>query len=104
MYPRNSANPPSIAATVVKASDNSAITSGVAVKYRAAGSTAQGEGGGTLVHNGSGEWRYIPTQAETDVISFSIKFYHADAVGLGPTVNTITDTFDLPSLYARGVW
>ncbi len=88
-YPRNAASPPPLFATVVKAADGAAITSGVAAKYStAAGSQAAGNG--TCRHEGNGQWSYTPTQSETNVIGFGVQFYHADAVGSGPTISAVT--------------
>lgn len=89
MYPKNSASPPKIFATVVKAADGTAITSGVAAKY-STGAGSQAAGGGTCQGEGNGQWSYAPTQAETNVDGFGIQFYHADAVGSGPTVSVVT--------------
>lgn len=89
-YPRNSPNPPPLSATVVSSSDGSPITSGVAAKYAAAGA-AQGAGSGTATHQGNGQWSYLPTQAETAAAGFAIQFYHASAVGTGPTVSVVTE-------------
>lgn len=88
-YPRNAASPPPLFATVVKASDGTAITSAVAAKY-STGAGSQAAGGGTCQHEGNGQWSYTPTQAETNVIGFGVQFYHADAVGLGPTISVVT--------------
>jgi hypothetical protein len=89
-YPKNAASPPPIFATVVKAADGTPITVGVAAKYSVG--AHQGAGGGTLHGEDNGQWSYIPTQAETNVSGFGIQFYHADAVGTGPTVSVVTDT------------
>jgi hypothetical protein len=89
-YPKNAASPPPIFATVVKAADGTPITVGVAAKYSIG--AHQGAGGGTLHGEDNGQWSYIPTQAETNVSGFGIQFYHADAVGTGPTVSVVTDT------------
>jgi hypothetical protein len=101
-YPKNSATPPSISATVVKASDGSAITTGVAAKVTV-GSAAQTDGGGTIAHSGLGEWKYAPLQAETNAASFAVKFYHADAVATGPTCSVVTDDIaaNLATLLSR---
>lgn len=88
-YPRNAASPPPLFATVVKASDGTAITSGVAAKY-STGAGSQAAGGGTCQHEGNGQWSYTPTQGETNVTAFGTQFYHADAVGSGPTISVVT--------------
>jgi hypothetical protein len=89
MYPKNAASPPKIFSTVVKAADGTAITSGVVAKYSTGGGS-QAAGGGTCQHEGNGQWSYAPTQAETNVDGFGVQFYHADAVGTGPTVSVVT--------------
>lgn len=88
-YPKNSASPPKLFATVVKAADGTAITSGVAAKY-STGAGSQAAGGGTCQHEGNGQWSYAPTQAETNVDGFGVQFYHTDAVGSGPNVSVVT--------------
>ena len=89
MYPKNAASPPPIFATVVAAASGDPITSGVTVKYSIAAD--QGAGSGTCRHEGNGQWSYVPTQAETNVSSFGIQFYHIDAVGDGPSVTVCTE-------------
>lgn len=89
MYPKNSASPPKLFATVVKAADGTAITTGVAAKY-STGAGSQAAGSGTCQHEGNGQWSYAPTQSETNVDGFGIQFYHTDAVGSGPTVSVVT--------------
>jgi hypothetical protein len=106
MYPKNLASPPKIFATVVKASDGTAITTSVAAKY-STGAGSQASGGGTCQHEGNGQWSYAPTQGETNVTAFGIQFYHADAVGSGPTVSVVTTTVNattsLPSVDVGGI-
>lgn len=100
-YPRNSASPPPLFATVVKAADGTAVTTAVAAKY-STGAGSQAAGGGTCQHEGNGQWSYTPTQAETNVSAFGIQFYHADAVGLGPTISVVTsaDVVQTGDVYA----
>lgn len=88
MYPKNAVSPPPLFATVVKAADGLPITSGVAAKYSVGAN--QSAGAGTLRHEGNGQHSYVPTQAETNVDGFGVQFYHADAVGTGPTISVVT--------------
>lgn len=88
-YPKNAASPPPLFATVIAAADGAPITSGVAAKY-STGAGSQAAGGGTCQHEGNGQWSYTPMQAETNVNAFGIQFYHADAVGDGPTISVVT--------------
>lgn len=101
-YPKNAASPPALFAGVVNATDGAPITVGVAAKY-STGAGAQAAGLGTCQHEGNGQWSYTPTQAETNVIAFGIQFYHADAVGDGPTISVVTtaDVAQTGDVYAQ---
>ena len=99
-YPKNAATPPALFASVVNATDGAPITSGVAAKY-STGAGSQAAGSGTCQHEGNGTWSYAPTQAETNVVAFGIQFYHADAVGDGPTISVVTGIPQTGDSYAR---
>lgn len=87
-YLRNDSTPLPIKAKAIKASDGSAITTGVTA-YHITGVTRTA-GAGTLTHIANGLWSYTPTQGETNYEEFSIEFYHVDAVGSGPVVQIFT--------------
>lgn len=88
-YLKNNASPLPVKAKVTNATTGAPITSGVAA-YHITGVT-RAAGGGTLAHIASGDWNYIPTQAETNYDEFAIEFYHADAVCEGSIVQVLTD-------------
>jgi hypothetical protein len=92
MYPQNTTSPRGLYAKVIKTTDGSGITSGVAA-YHVQGTT-RAAGGGTLTHIANGLWRYLPTQAEGDYTSFAVEFYHADAIAGGPVVAVVTGSLE----------
>ncbi len=89
MYEKNNSSPASVYAKVVKATDGSAITSGVVAFHIRAG-TRQAVAGTAATHIANGVWRYTPTQAESNYDAFAIEFYHAEAVAGGPLVEIFT--------------
>lgn len=95
-YPKRAITPPPVFAAVV-GTDGNAITSGVTAKYNY--NLTQTDGAGSLSHLGNGDWAYYPTPEEANVNSFSIKFYHASAVGSGPTISIITDELSIRKRY-----
>lgn len=76
-----------VSAVVVSATDGSAITASVAVTVTGDAGT-QGAGAGTLVHEGGGEWSYVPTQAETNFDHIMFKFSATGAIPVGIQVYT----------------
>ena len=76
-----------ISAVVVSATDGSAITASVSVTVTGDAGT-QGAGGGTLAHEGGGEWSYIPTQAETNFDHIMFKFSGGGSIPVGVQVYT----------------
>src|SRR5688572_20715663 len=76
-----------VSAVVVSATDGSPVTASVAVTVTGDAGT-QGAGGGTLAHEGGGEWSYIPTQAETNFDHIMFKFSAAGAISVGIQVYT----------------
>lgn len=77
-----------VSAVVVSATDGSPITASVAVTVTGDAGT-QGAGGGTLVHEGAGEWSYVPTQAETNFDHIMFKFSATGAISVGIQVYTM---------------
>ena len=90
-YKKNDASPVPLFAKVVNASTGAPITSGVTAKHYAADGTQTTGDNSPPDHEGGGEWRYTPSQAETNETTFAVEFYHADAVGDGPSVQVVTD-------------
>ena len=76
-----------VSAVVVSATDGSAVTASVSVTVTGDAGT-QGAGGGTLVHEGGGEWSYVPTQAETNFDHIMFKFSATGAIPVGIQVYT----------------
>lgn len=71
-----------VSAVVVSATDGSAVTASVSVTVTGDAGT-QGAGGGTLAHEGGGEWSYVPTQAETNFDHIMFKFSATGAIPVG---------------------
>ena len=76
-----------VSAVVLSATDGSPVTASVAVTVNGDAGT-QGAGGGTLAHEGGGEWSYIPTQAETNFDHIMFKFSATGALSVGIQVYT----------------
>lgn len=78
-----------VCAQMVARSDGTDLTTGVSVMVTKDTGT-QTAGAGTLMHKGSGQWCYTPTQAETDAGVVCFQFLHATGVtqlvSLYPTV------------------
>ena len=55
-----------VAFQMVSAADGSDTTSGTPTVYVTIDGGTQSTGGGTSTHEGSGQWTYAPTQAETN--------------------------------------
>jgi len=97
MYLKNASSPQPIFAKVVKASDGSAITSGVTC-YHIASDGTRTTADNSPSHVANGLWRYLPSQAETNYDAFAIEFYHADAVAGGPIVEVLTEEVALSEI------
>lgn len=67
------------------------LTASVSVFVTGDGGT-QSAGGGTLTHEGSGHWSYVPTQAETNFNHVAFTFTHAS--GVHKTYNVYTVSYD----------
>ncbi len=80
--------------------DGSPLTSSVSANVTTGAAGSQGAGAGTLTHMGNGQWRYVPTQAETNDPVFAVQFTHASGVNV--TLTALTTAAD-PSSVTRGL-
>jgi hypothetical protein len=88
MYPRNAATPPRMAiGAVVQISDGAVQTSGVSVTVRPEGGNAAA-GDGTISYT-EGVVHYVPTQAETNHVAFTVT---AHKTGCIPATITVVTT------------
>ena len=77
---------------MVSATDGSDIISGTPTVYYTIDGGAQGTGSGAKVHEGNGQWSYVPAQAETngDHVAFTMVL----ASAISQTVNVWPVSFD----------
>lgn len=83
-YLKNDTSPKPLSAHIKAAVDGSPVTEGVSVKV--SGVT----GAGTLTHVSDGEWKYTPTQAETNADAFTVRFEATGALTVLYDVHTIS--------------
>lgn len=81
-----------VAFQAVSATDGSAVTSGTPVVYYTIDGGTQGTGTATPVHEGNGQWSWVPTQAETNGNHLAYTFTLTGCIA--QTVNIYTVSFD----------
>lgn len=69
-----------VAASLVSKTDGSSITTGTTTVYVTGDGGTQGTGGGTVTHEGNGQWNYAPTAAETNYDHIAFTFVNTNAV------------------------
>jgi hypothetical protein len=89
-----------VSAHLISKTDGSNVTTGTTTVYVTGDSGTQGTGGGTVTHEGNGEWSYVPTQAETNYTHIAFTFENTNAVGQTLNVYTVGQDFTAASLTA----
>lgn len=89
----------SLTFTLVNKTTGAAVTTGTVSPFVTVDAGTQSAGGGTVAHEGSGQWSYLPTQAETNGNSVGFLFTHTDAIPVNLQVYPVafdpTDAADL---------
>lgn len=76
---------------LTSSTDGSAITTGTVTPYITLDGGAQtAASGSTPVHEGNGQWSYVPTQAETNANSIGFLFTHSSAIPVNLQVYTVS--------------
>ncbi len=81
-----------IAAQLINKSTGASVTSGTCTVYVTKDGGTQASGGGTVTHEGNGEYSYAPTQAETNATHVAFTWTHTDAVTV--TINVYPVAYD----------
>lgn len=89
-----------VSAHLVSKTDGSNVTTGTTTVYVTGDHGTQGTGGGTVTHEGNGEWSYVPTQAETNYTHIAFTFENTNAVGQTINVYTVGQDLTAASLTA----
>ncbi len=90
-----------VSASLVSRTDGSAVTTGTTTVYVTGDGGTQASGGGTVTHEGNGEWSYAPTQAETNYTHIAFTFTNTNAVGQTLNVYTVGQDFTAAQLNAN---
>ncbi len=90
-----------VSASLVSRTDGSAVTTGTTTVYVTGDGGTQASGGGTVTHEGNGEWSYAPTQAETNYTHIAFTFTNTSAVGQTLNVYTVGQDFTAAQLNAN---
>lgn len=75
----------SVSAQLISKTSGEPITTGTTTVYVTKAAGTQGQGSGTVAHEGNGEWSYQPSQTETDAGHVAFTFVNSDAINV--TVN-----------------
>lgn len=81
-----------VAFSAISATDGSAVTSGTPTVYYTIDGGTQGTGTATPVHEGNGQWSWVPTQSETNGNHIAYTFVLAGCII--QTLNVYTVSFD----------
>jgi hypothetical protein len=91
----------SIHFALVSKTDGSAVTSGTTTPYVTINAGVQGAGSGTVVHEGNGQWSYVPVQAETNGDSVGFLFINTSAIPVNLQVYPVSYDYTATAIPAN---